>query len=241
MSEVEAQNTETDSAVAVADEPAETNYNVTVTDAGPALKKVSVEIPADVIKSKLDEQMKELRREANIPGFRIGRAPQALIAKKFGTELKEQVRRTLIGESYEQAVEKNNLQVIGEPEFADAAEIKLPDSGPLTYTFEVEVQPEMTLPSLTGIPVKKPKVEVKEENVDQAMKNLREQQGTLVPVEDRGIEAGDYITADVKLTAGETEVVNQPDVSIVARVGPARRHRGARPAEPPCRAPRAAT
>jgi len=53
-------------------------------------------------------------------------------------------------------VEKNNLQVLGEPQFENEASVsQLPDSGGLTYTFEIEVQPDITLPSLTGIQVKK--------------------------------------------------------------------------------------
>ena len=163
-------------------EESEFAYPVTVEDAGPATKKISIEIPEDRIKEKLAEQLKTLRREAAIPGFRPGHAPVKLIEKKFGSGIREEVRRNLISESYQQAIEKNKLEVLGEPEFDAAANINtLPDTGPLSFVFTIEVQPEITLPSLTGIPVKKPKIEIKDENVDQAMQNLREQQGTLVP------------------------------------------------------------
>ena len=202
--------------VALADE-AEFQYPVTVEDAGPATKKVSVEIPEDRIKTKLSEQFKTLRREAQLPGFRVGRAPAKLIEKKFGGEIKEQVRRDLIRESYEQAVDHHKLAVLGEPTFDAGSNITLPDAGPLSYTFEVEVQPDFDLPSLTGIPVRKPKVEVKEENVEQAMQNLREQQGTLVPVEDGGVVAKDYVTADVHLKVDGNVVGHQHDAQLVAR------------------------
>ena len=194
-------DTSTDSGTAVAEVENEFQYPVTIEDAGPATKKVSVEIPEDRIKTELTKQLKDLRKEANLPGFRVGHAPAKLIEKRFGNEIKEQVRRTLISESYEQAVEKNSLKVLGDPQFDISANIGLPESGPLSFSFEVEVQPEINLPSLTGIPVKKPKIEIKDDNVDQAMANLREQQGTLIPVEDRGVEAKDYITADVQSQA----------------------------------------
>jgi trigger factor len=206
-----------DTAVAVADAEETFQYPVTIEDAGPATKKVSIEIPEDRIKTELTKQLKDLRREAAIPGFRVGHAPAKLIEKRFGGEIKEQVRRSLISESYQQAVEKNNLQVLGEPQFDVSANIGLPEAGPLSFSFEVEVQPEITLPSLIGIPVKKPKIEIKEENVDQAMNNLREQQGALVPVEDRGVEAKDYITADVHLKVDGHVVAHQQDAQLVAR------------------------
>jgi trigger factor len=172
-------------------------YPIKVEDAGPGTKKVSVEIPRERIESKLQEQFKELRQQAAIPGFRVGHAPQTLIEKRFSTDVKDQVRRALISESYEQAVEKNQLQVIGEPQFDNPDAIQLPDSGSLSYSFEVEVQPDITLPELMNLKVKKPKIDVTDENVAQALTNLRDQQGTLVPVEDRGVEEKDYLFADV--------------------------------------------
>ncbi len=209
--------THSEGGVAVAEGEDTFQYPVTIEDAGPATKKVSIEIPEDRIKTELTKQLKELRREANIPGFRVGHAPAKLIEKRFGGEIKEQVRRTLISESYQQAVEKNNLQVLGDPQFDVSANIGLPESGPLSFNFEVEVQPDITLPSLIGIPVKKPKIEIKEENVDQAMNNLREQQGALVPVEERGVESKDYITADVHLKVDGNIVAHQHDAQLVAR------------------------
>src|SRR5687768_6450236 len=133
-------------------------YPVKVEDAGPGTKKVSVEIPQDRIATKLAEQFKDLRKQATIPGFRTGHAPQKLVEKKFASDVRDQVRGDLIRESYEQALEKNKLQVLGEPEFDNAEEIKLPEEGPLTYSFSVEVQPEFTLPDMAGLKVQKQKV-----------------------------------------------------------------------------------
>jgi trigger factor len=194
-------------------------YPVTVEDAGPGSKKVSVEIPRDRIDQKIQEQFKELRQQAPIPGFRPGHAPQKLIEKRFASDVRDQVRRTLISESYEQAIEKNNLQVIGEPEFQDIESIQIPDKGPLTYSFQVEVQPEFVLPDLSNLRVKRPKINISDENVDQAMNNLREQQGTLTPIEDRGVQAGDYLTADVHVRVDGNEVAHQHDAQLVARPG----------------------
>jgi trigger factor len=216
-----AENDETtdQAGTAVADEQQAYQYNIRVEDAGPATKKVSVEIPQDRIQQKLAEQYKELRSQAAIPGFRPGHAPQKLIEKRFASDVKEQVRRSLVSESYEQAMEKNNLQPIGEPEIENADKLELPENGPLSYSFQVEVQPNINLPSLKGLKVKKPRINVKDENVDQAMQNLREQQGTLVPIEDRGVESGDYLVADVHVKVGGNVVAHAHDSQVVARPG----------------------
>lgn len=203
----------------VATEEQDFQYNVKVEDLGPATKKISIEIPEDHIQTRVKEQFKEIRSQAAIPGFRPGHAPQKLIEKKFATDVKDQVRRSLVSESYEQALEKNNLSVLGEPEFDNAEAIQLPDAGPMNFSFTVEVQPEFSIPDLKGVKVKKPRIDVKEENVDQAMQNLREQQGSLMPVEDRGVQAKDYLLADVHVKIDGNVLGHQHDAQIVARPG----------------------
>ncbi len=194
-------------------------YDIKVEDAGPATKKVHVSIPQDRVDAKLDEQFKEIRSAAALPGFRPGKAPRKLVEKKFSSEIKDQVRRSLISESYEQAVEKNNLQPLGEPEIDKDSKLDIGAEGGISYSFTVEVQPEFTLPDFSGLTVKKPKVDVTEANVDQAMQNLREQQGTLVPVEGRNVQSGDYITADVHIKDGDNVVGHSHDAQIVVRPG----------------------
>src|SRR5271156_5221781 len=144
MAEEQAASTELSNSDAASGATAvqESPYQIKIEDAGPATKKVSVEVPQEVIASKLQEQFKTLRREAAIPGFRPGHAPAKLIEKRFHNDVRDQVRRTLISESYQQAISKNSLNVIGEPHFDDAEKIELPESGNLTYSFEVEVQPD---------------------------------------------------------------------------------------------------
>jgi len=210
---------ETGGGAAVAEQDQDFEYPIKIEDAGPGEKKVSIEIPAERIQSEMQRQLKELRAQAAIPGFRPGHAPQKLIEKRFSAEIKDQVRGALIRESYEQAIEKHSLQVLGEPDFGKDQKLELPESGSLNYTFSIEVQPEFKLPELKGVKVRKPKIDIKEENVDQAMQNLREQQGTLVPVEDRGIEAKDYVFADVHVKVDGNVIAHQHGAQIVARPG----------------------
>jgi len=200
-------------------EETEFQYPVTIEDVGPAEKKVSVEIPHDRILAKLDEQYKELRTQAAIPGFRQGHAPRKLLEKRFSQDVRDQVASTLVRESYEQVLTANKLKVIGDPEFENKEAVKLPEEGSLTYTFKVEIQPEITVPDFTALKVKKPKIAITESNVDQAMQNLREQQGTLIPVEDRGVQTGDYLLADVHLKLDGNVVGHQHDSQLVARPG----------------------
>lgn len=194
-------------------------YQTKVEEIAPSTRKVTVEIPADVISAKLDENFKEIRTKAALPGFRPGHAPQKLVEKRFGSDIRNDVQRQLIGDSYQKALETNKLDVVGEPEFDNPESIKLPDSGSMTYSFQVEIRPSFELPELKGITVKRAKVEVNETHLEQAMKNLREQQGTLVPVEDRGLQAKDYATADVSIKSDGNEIGSQKDAQFIVQPG----------------------
>lgn len=197
----------------------EFDYPVTIEDTGPAAKKVSVQVPHERIVEKLKEQFKELRQQVSLPGFRPGHAPQKLVEKKFNTDVREQVRRDLIEESYKQVLAKNELEVVGDPDFEAPDKIALPDEGSMSYSFQVEVRPQITLPELKGLKIKKPKVQVTDANVDEALVNLRRQQGTMVPVEDRGAEEGDVIYADVSIKADGQEAIQHDYVPINAGSG----------------------
>ncbi len=184
----------------MAEEPevAEVKNVVTIEDSGPCKKKVVVEIPAETIKSALDERYGELRRDAEVPGFRKGRAPVRLLEKRFGSEVSEQIKLKLLVDASDSALKDNELNTLGKPDF-DHDKIELPDEGPLKFDFEVEVRPEFDLPELEGIAVEKPKIEFSDEQVDDEIEAMRKRVGIWVPKEAGTVELEDQVVADVVL------------------------------------------
>ena len=178
---------------------------VTVEDAGPCKKKVVIEIPEESIKELTDEQYRELRHEAIVPGFRKGRAPRRLLEKRFGKETNEQTKLKLLAEASDTAMKDNELDALSDPNI-DIEKIELPETGPLKFEFEVEVRPEFELPALEGIPVKRPKLAVTDEQVDREVEQMRRWAGIWTPREDdQKIEKDDQIIADVHLKFEQTE------------------------------------
>ncbi|UCF15182.1 MAG: trigger factor [Phycisphaerales bacterium] len=172
---------------------------VTVEDAGPCKKKVVIEIPEEAIKKATDEQYGQLHKEAQIPGFRKGRAPRRLLEKRFGKEVGEQVKFKLLAEASESAVKDNELQTLGEPD-VDFENIELPEAGPMRFDFEIEVRPQFELPVLEGIPVTKTKLEVTDEQIDREIEQMRRLSGVWTPRDEAdAVEAEDQIIADVIL------------------------------------------
>ncbi len=177
---------------------------VTIEDAGPCKKKVTIEIPEETIINVTDEQYRSLREEALVPGFRKGRAPRRLLEKRFGKETSQQIKLKLIADAVDSAIKDNELDVLGEPD-ADFEKMEMPTEGPLKFDFEVEVRPELDLPQLEGIPLNKQKVEITDEQIDKEIEKLRKYSGVWTPRQDGVVQLDDQIIADVSLKAEKGE------------------------------------
>lgn len=176
--------------------------NVTVEDAGAGRKHLTVEIPAERVEEQLEQQYRKLMNEATVPGFRRGRAPRRLIERKFSSTVAGEVRAELISDAYGKAVEQENLDVVGEPDIKDVDKIELPEKGPLVFQVDLEVVPEITLPKLEGMEVKKPEAEVSDNDVKAEVTQLQNRLGTVKAVEDATAEEEDLVVADLSVLPG---------------------------------------
>jgi trigger factor len=190
---------------------------VTIEDAGPCKKRVSVEIPEEAIKNATDEQYESLRKEAMVPGFRKGRAPRRLLEKRFGKETTEQIKLKLLADASDTAIKDNELDVLREPDI-DFEKIEMPETGTLKFDFEIEVRPDFDLPQLEGIVIEKRKLEVTDEQVGKEIERLQKWSGVWVPREEGEVELEDQIIADVVLKAEDVEEEEKLDnVEIYVR------------------------
>ena len=171
---------------------------VTIEDAGPCKKKVAIEIPRETIDYSTNNRFEELRKDTIVPGFRKGRAPRRLVEKRFGKEVSEQIKLTLLAEASDAAIKDNEIKTIGEPDI-DYENIELPEEGPMKFDFEIEVRPEFDLPKLEGIPVTKTKLEVTDEQIDAEIEQTLKWAGIWTPRSEGAVEPEDQIIADVHL------------------------------------------
>lgn len=186
---------------------------VSISDAGPSRKKISIEIPAEAVMAKISESIDGLASEASLPGFRKGHAPRNLVEKRFGTAVRDEAKGQLIGEAYSKAIEDNNLKVLGEPSGETLAGLELKDNEPFAFEVEVEILPEFDLPELEGLDVKKPVLEVSDGVVDAEVEKLKLSEGSLESHDDS--KAGDYLTGHAIMTGAEDkEFYNIPGAVV---------------------------
>lgn len=208
--------------------------DVKIEEVAPLRRKLTISVPRDTLDGQVQEQYEELRREAMVPGFRKGRAPRRLLEKRFGNEVSETLVQQLVSAGYMAATEKTELKVLGDPLIyvkgdvegagevlvevqAAIAKMKLPPEGPLVFSCEVEIRPEITLPNLDGIPLEKPILSISDEDVATQVNHFRGMRGKYEVVSEGGVQVDDVVTADLKMTSDGTPLKEQADIRLVAR------------------------
>jgi trigger factor len=164
----------------------------------PTRVKLVIEASPVDMKPSLDHAYEHIAQEVNIPGFRKGKVPPAILEKRVG---KPAIMAHAINDGldriYREAVEQNNLRVLGQPK-ADIK--KTPDEntwdGDLVIEIEVEVRPEIKLIDYKNLKVKVADIKVDAKEVDAELDTLRSRFGTLKTV-DRPVKKGDFTTIDL--------------------------------------------
>ncbi len=161
---------------------------VSVKDSGICRKTMSIEIPADTIGGEHAETLKVYAKHANIPGFRKGKAPQHVVAKKYAKEIKQDLEERMIPKFYHNALQESELKVVGVIGISD---VKIEEDQPLAFEVTVDVEPEFKLPKYTDIPIKEEKDDVTDEQVQEQIDAIRNQHANYEEVEAKVVETGD--------------------------------------------------
>ena len=146
--------------------------NITVENLAPCKKLLRVEVDAKAVDEAFDAVTKDFQKQASLPGFRPGKAPRAMVLKKYEPDIKDEVKRKLIGDSYRKALDEKKIAVIGYP---DIEEIQFGRGQTLQFAATIETAPEFQLPEYKGLPAKREAKSVTVADVDRAIELLARQ------------------------------------------------------------------
>ena len=156
--------------------------------------KLTVNVPFAELDQEIDQAYAAIAQQVSIPGFRKGKAPRQLIDARFGRgPILEQVVNDMLPSRYEQAVQSEDLKVIGQP---DVDISKIEDKDFVEFTAEVDVRPEFEVPDFSEISITVPAIKAGEEDVDKALEDLAERFGELKDTK-RKMKTGDYAIIDI--------------------------------------------
>ncbi|TNH21204.1 trigger factor [Micromonospora orduensis] len=188
----------------------------TVETLSPTRVRLAIEVPFVELEPSLKKAYREIGSQVQVPGFRRGKVPTAVIDQRVGrgTVLNEAVQDA-IPENIMAAVREHDLKTLGRPE-VEITEFNDGDS--LNFTAEVDVRPEITLPDASTIEVTVDELQIDESEIDEQVKNLRERFATLKTVE-RAAAEGDYVQIDLNATVDGEDVPGGQASNISHEVG----------------------
>jgi trigger factor len=166
----------------------------TVENLSPTRVRLAVEVPFAEIEDSVTAAYKKIGSQLRVPGFRPGKVPTRIIDQRIGrgAVLQEAVNDAL-PRVYTEAAREHELRPLGQP---DIDITNLEDGSSLSFTAEVDVRPEISLPDLDGVEVTVDDTEVTDADIDEQLQALRDRFGTLTGVE-RPVQAGDYVSIDL--------------------------------------------
>jgi trigger factor len=182
------------------------------------LREVVVTIPQGEVQRYLKDAYDELVPEAQVPGFRAGRAPRKLVEKQFRDRVVEQVKGSLLMDSLSQVTDSQDFSAISEPDF-DYNAIEVPEEGDFKFQFSVEVRPEFKTPDWKGIKLAKPVEEVSDEDIDESLSRVLSRYAT-TEATDEPASMGDKLLIKAEFTNdGKTlSVMDEERVTLEERM-----------------------
>jgi len=186
----------------------------------PTLKQIDIEIDAPDVRAVYDRISDNYAKAASVPGFRPGHAPRAVVRTRFKEQIRTEVLRELLPDAVQKAIVEHKLESLGEPELNLENTEGLDQLGqrPISFHVNVEVLPEIKLGQYKGTEVSRTRRPVKDEDLEKVIDSLREGSASLEPVEDRGAQLNDTVTASFHgkfIDEPEAEPIKVEDVDVV--------------------------
>jgi trigger factor len=189
---------------------------------GPVKKKLSIQVPAEIVKAEMTQALNVTRREAKLKGFRPGKAPLDLIKRLYGPQLEQDVAQKLINDTLPEAIQQSGLELASQPTLEES-NFQLDE--PFSYTVSFEAKPEFEISGYQGLELTRETVAITDEMVDQRLEELRKAFTTTRSIEEaRAVAKGDLAVVDYKSFTGDEPVEGGANPSYQLEVGSGRFH-----------------
>ena len=181
------------------------------TDVNETRKTLAIEIPTDVVDAEINRVARGYTKQARLPGFRPGKAPQTLIKQRFREQILHDVMHDLIPRAVEDALQERGIEPVDTPNIKDVA---LEEGRPMTFTAAIETVPSFDPGDLSSITLERPPVQIADDAVDDMLLRLRDRAGTSEPVEGRPVAEGDAVVLHLDRTGPDGQVDHHDDVTV---------------------------
>ena len=178
---------------------------------------LEVSVPAEAVQEAEEQTARRYATSVRLPGFRPGKAPTALVRKRFKDAIRQQALESLLQDAYQEVIEREQLKVASQPHVHD---VKFDVGKPLTFELHVEVRPEIKLGRTQGFRVTRTSAAVTEDAVREQIEQLRDQRATWAPVSEKPTP-GDMVTVMLATAEDGGALPEEKEYRIVLGAGQA--------------------
>src|SRR5213595_4234490 len=154
------------------------------------ISKLQIELPPEDVAKEWDAIANSFARFAKIPGYRPGKAPRAVIDKRFRKEIQEELTKKLVSKSYREAIEQKQLRVAS---LTNIEDVQFGEDKSMRFQATVVTAPEFELPDYKNIPVELSDTKITEAEIDATLERLRDQTADFVDVLERAAQMEDFV------------------------------------------------
>jgi len=160
-------------------------------------RHIQVSVPVETVRDAEEKAARRYASSVRLPGFRPGKAPAAMVRKKFADAIRQEALEALVRDAYKEVIEKEDLKVASQPHVHD---LSFEDGKPLTFEIHFELRPTIELARTSGFRVTGRKPTVTDDHVAEQLEQIRDQRATWTPVDDKPLP-GDMV--NVQLSTGD--------------------------------------
>ena len=170
-------------------------------------REISVEVPAEEVTRETEALIAKYQKVARLPGFRAGHVPATIIRQRFKEDLKSDVVESLVPRYFRKEAERLGMVPVSQPRVTD---LHIHDGEPLRFKASFEIMPEINVEGYKELRTDHAEIVVKDEEVEEALTNIREQHATFTTVEGSTLSDGDYAQASMDGRPKDTDDKTQP-------------------------------
>jgi trigger factor len=180
---------------------------ITKTSSEPGAASLAVTVPEENVRAAEERATRAYQTRARLPGFRKGKAPSAVVKKRFAEDIRQQALQEILQESWKAAVDQEKLKPIADPHIHN---LKWEQGTPVTFEFHVEVKPELKLERLGGFTLKRTVPKVTADQVAAQINDLRDQKAPWIPLAGEKPKPKDLVHITLAQREGEEIKDSQP-------------------------------
>jgi trigger factor len=170
-------------------------------------REISVEIPAEEVSRETETIVQRYQKVARLPGFRAGHVPASIIRQRFKEDLKSDVVEALVPRYFRKEAEKLGMIPVSQPRVTD---LHIHEGEPLRFKASFEIMPEIKVEGYKELRSDHPDIVLKDEEIEEALNNIREQHATFTSIEGHPLADGDFAQASMDGRPKDADDKTQP-------------------------------